>query len=115
MTDSTITRYRFEEMCDDYFHGALVSVECALKDAHVDKAEIKQVLFLGGSSRIPKVQRLIQEFFESKPPLEKRARTFLEDDSPVPGPVLRSCLEWERPDLSRSCAHGCVDFRARGS
>jgi L1 cell adhesion molecule like protein len=61
-----ITRARFEELCADLFRGTLTPVEKALSDAKLSKSEIKEVILVGGSTRIPKVQKLLQDFFNGK-------------------------------------------------
>ncbi|PZC78955.1 heat shock protein 70 B2 [Helicoverpa armigera] len=63
---SKITRARFEEMCSDLFRQTLIPVERALKDANLNTREIHDVVMVGGSTRIPKIQRLLQEFFGGK-------------------------------------------------
>ncbi|XP_045767949.1 heat shock protein 68-like [Maniola jurtina] len=63
---SKITRARFEELCSDLFRQTLGPVERALKDANLNTREIHDVVMVGGSTRIPKVQRLLQEFFGGK-------------------------------------------------
>jgi L1 cell adhesion molecule like protein len=61
-----ITRARFEELCADLFRSTLTPVEKALSDAKLSKSEIKEVILVGGSTRIPKVQKLLQDFFNGK-------------------------------------------------
>jgi len=63
---SSITRARFEDLCADYFRGTLEPVEKVLRDAKMDKAQIHEVVLVGGSTRIPKVQQLLQQFFNGK-------------------------------------------------
>jgi len=63
---SDITRARFEELCADLFRGTLEPVEKALRDAQMDKSQIDEVVLVGGSTRIPKVQRLLSDFFGGK-------------------------------------------------
>ncbi|XP_052739828.1 heat shock protein 68 [Bicyclus anynana] len=63
---SKITRARFEELCSDLFRQTLAPVEKALKDASLNTREIHDVVMVGGSTRIPKVQRLLQDFFSGK-------------------------------------------------
>ncbi|KAK5649929.1 hypothetical protein RI129_000961 [Pyrocoelia pectoralis] len=62
-----ITRARFEELCADLFRGTLQPVEKALADAKMDKGSIHDVVLVGGSTRIPKVQSLLQNYFSGKP------------------------------------------------
>ncbi|KAL1465201.1 hypothetical protein WDU94_004790 [Cyamophila willieti] len=63
---TNISRARFEELCVNLFRSTLVPVEKALKDAKLDKRAIHDVLLVGGSTRIPKVQSLLQNFFCGK-------------------------------------------------
>merc|ERR1711899_45758 len=63
---TSITRARFEELCADLFRGTLDPVEEAMKDAKMDKSSINDVVLVGGSTRIPKVQKLLTEFFNGK-------------------------------------------------
>merc|ERR1711963_52898 len=63
---TSITRARFEELCSDLFKGTLEPVEKAMRDAKLDKASIDDIVLVGGSTRIPKVQKLLQDFFNGK-------------------------------------------------
>lgn len=61
-----ISRARFEELCGDLFRSTLQPVEKALTDAKMDKNQIHDIVLVGGSTRIPKVQNLLQQFFCGK-------------------------------------------------
>merc|ERR1712012_1399445 len=63
---TSITRARFEELCADLFRGTLEPVEKALRDAKMDKSSIHDIVLVGGSARIPKVQKLLSDFFNGK-------------------------------------------------
>ena len=63
---TSITRARFEELCSDLFKGTLEPVEKALRDSKMDKSAINEIVLVGGSTRIPKVQKLLQDFFNGK-------------------------------------------------
>ena len=63
-----LTRARFEELCGDLFRKTLGPVKKALEDANMAKTDIDEVILVGGSTRIPKVQALLQEFFDGKEP-----------------------------------------------
>jgi len=63
---TNITRARFEELNIDLFKSCLQPVEKVLTDAKVDKGHIHEVVLVGGSTRIPKVQELLQNFFNGK-------------------------------------------------
>merc|ERR1712127_58266 len=64
----TITRARFEELCADLFKKTLVPVQQVLDDSSLKKSEIDEIVLVGGSTRIPKVQQLIKDFFNGKEP-----------------------------------------------
>nr|CUU98813.1 hypothetical transcript [Hymenolepis microstoma] len=63
---TSITRARFEELCADLFRSTLEPVEKALRDAKLDKSSVHDVVLVGGSTRIPKVQKLLQDFFNGR-------------------------------------------------
>ena len=64
--NSQITRARFEEMNMDFFRKTITPVEKVLRDSKLSKSQIDEVVLVGGSSRIPKVQKMLQEFFNGK-------------------------------------------------
>ncbi|KAF7759767.1 hypothetical protein Agabi119p4_11462 [Agaricus bisporus var. burnettii] len=64
----TLTRAKFDELNMDLFRKTMKPVEQVLKDANVKKDEIDEVVLVGGSTRIPKVQQLLKEFFNGKEP-----------------------------------------------
>uniref|UniRef100_A0A8C7N173 Heat shock protein family A (Hsp70) member 8 n=1 Tax=Oncorhynchus kisutch TaxID=8019 RepID=A0A8C7N173_ONCKI len=63
---TSITRARFEELNADLFRGTLDPVEKSLRDAKMDKAQVHDIVLVGGSTRIPKIQKLLQDFFNGK-------------------------------------------------
>eukprot|EP00092_Neocalanus_flemingeri_P025625 GFUD01027781.1.p1 GENE.GFUD01027781.1~~GFUD01027781.1.p1 ORF type:complete len:649 (-),score=246.49 GFUD01027781.1:85-2031(-) len=63
---TSITRARFEELCNDLFKGTLEPVEKSMRDAKMDKTAIQEIVLVGGSTRIPKIQKLLQDFFNGK-------------------------------------------------
>jgi len=63
---TTITRARFEDLCQHLFKKTLEPVENALRDAKLSKGAIHEVVLVGGSTRIPKIQKMLQEFFNGK-------------------------------------------------
>ena len=62
----TLTRAKFEELNMDLFKRTLKPVEQVLKDAKVKKNEIDDIVLVGGSTRIPKVQAMLEEYFNGK-------------------------------------------------
>lgn len=63
---TSITRARFEELNADLFRSTMEPVEKAIRDAKMDKSTIHDIVLVGGSTRIPKVQKLLQDFFNGK-------------------------------------------------
>jgi len=61
-----LTRARFEELCLDYFRNSMEPVEKCLRDSGLDKKNIDEIVMVGGSTRIPRVNQLIQDFFNGK-------------------------------------------------
>ena len=63
---TSITRARFEELNMDLFRNCMDPVEKTLRDAKIDKGSVHEVVLVGGSTRIPKIQTLLQDFFNGK-------------------------------------------------
>lgn len=63
---STITRARFEELCMPYFNKCMNTVESVILDSSVDKGMIDEIILVGGSSRIPKIQSMLSNYFNGK-------------------------------------------------
>ena len=63
-----ITRSKFEDLCMDLFKKCMPPLENVLKDAKMSKSQIDEVVLVGGSTRIPKIQQMVQEFFNGKEP-----------------------------------------------
>jgi heat shock 70kDa protein 1/2/6/8 len=61
-----ITRGRFELLCMDLFASTIIPVEKALKDARLSNNQIDEIVMVGGSTRIPKIQKLLTDFFDEK-------------------------------------------------
>ena len=61
-----ISRAKFEELCMPYFRQCLEPVESVLKDAGIGKGQVHEVVLVGGSTRIPKIQKMLEEFFNNK-------------------------------------------------
>ncbi len=62
-----LTRAKFESLADDLFTRCLRPCEIALKDANMSTSQIDEIILVGGSSRIPKVQEIVEKFFGKKP------------------------------------------------
>ncbi|GMM28800.1 Hsp70 family chaperone [Martiniozyma asiatica (nom. inval.)] len=65
---TSITRARFEELCQDLFRSTLDPVEKVLRDSKIDKSAVDEIVLVGGSTRIPKVQKLVSDYFNGKEP-----------------------------------------------
>ncbi|KAF5100326.1 hypothetical protein D0Z00_001294 [Geotrichum galactomycetum] len=65
---TSITRARFEELCQDLFRNTIEPVEKVLRDSKIDKASVHEIVLVGGSTRIPKVQKLVSDYFNGKEP-----------------------------------------------
>ena len=63
---TSITRARFESLCEDLFRGCLDPVDKVLADSKFTKGDIDEVVMVGGSTRIPKVKKLVSEYFHGK-------------------------------------------------
>lgn len=64
----TITRAKFEELCMPFFKECIPPVTKVLKDSGMSKNQIHEVVLVGGSTRIPKIVQMIQEYFGGKEP-----------------------------------------------
>lgn len=64
----TISRAKFEALCSDLFRKTMEPVEKVIRDSKIDKSRIDEVVLVGGSTRVPKVQELLKEFFSGKEP-----------------------------------------------
>jgi len=62
----TLTRARFEELNADLFKSTLDPVKQVLKDANLNKSDVDEIVLVGGSTRIPKIQQLLEDFFDGK-------------------------------------------------
>jgi heat shock protein 1/8 len=65
---TSLTRARFEELCQDLFRSTLDPVEKVLRDSKIDKANVHEIVLVGGSTRIPRIVKLVSDFFNGKEP-----------------------------------------------
>lgn len=86
--NTTISRARFEEMCNEKFRGTLTPVEKALEASGLDKRNIHEVVLVGGSTRIPKIQQLIKDFFNGKEP----CRSINPDEAVAYGAAVQAAI-----------------------
>merc|ERR1712152_37481 len=66
--NATITRARFEDLCMDYFKKCMDPCEKVLRDSKLSKSDVDEVVLVGGSTRIPKIQSMLTDFFNGKEP-----------------------------------------------
>merc|ERR1712029_840787 len=84
----SLSRARFEELCMDYFRNSMGPVEKCLRDSGIDKRNVHEVVLVGGSTRIPKVQSMIQEFFNGKEP----CRSINPDEAVAYGAAVQAAI-----------------------
>jgi heat shock protein 1/8 len=65
---TSITRARFEELCQDLFRSTMDPVEKVLRDSKIDKSNVNEIVLVGGSTRIPKIQKLVSDMFSGREP-----------------------------------------------
>jgi len=75
---TSITRARFEELCQDLFRSTMDPVEKVLRDAKMDKSTVNEIVLVGGSTRIPKIQKLVSDFFSGREPNRSVSRSSVE-------------------------------------
>jgi L1 cell adhesion molecule like protein len=85
---SSLTRARFEDMNQDLFRGCLDPVEKVLRDAKMDKSSVHELVLVGGSTRIPKVQDLLKGFFNGKEP----CRSINPDEAVAYGAAVQAAI-----------------------
>ncbi len=64
--NTSLTRARFENLCGSHFQKCLAPVQKVLLDAKISKHEVDDIVLVGGSTRIPKIQKLLSEYFDGK-------------------------------------------------
>jgi len=84
----SLSRARFEELNMDYFRNSMGPVEKCMRDSGIDKRNVHEVVLVGGSTRIPKVQAMIQEFFNGKEP----NRTINPDEAVAFGAAVQAAI-----------------------
>jgi heat shock protein 1/8 len=63
---TTITRAKFESLCESFFRRTVAPLDGLLRDAKMDKSQINEIVMVGGSSRIPKIRQLLMDYFNGK-------------------------------------------------
>ncbi len=88
-----ITRSKFESLCEDLFDGTLKPCEQALRDAKITPAQIDEVILVGGSTRIPRIQELVKKFFGKEPSKNVNPDEVVAIGAAVQGAVLAGDLK----------------------
>merc|ERR1712115_17788 len=86
--NSTITRARFEDLCMDYFKKCMDPVEKVLRDSKISKGNVDEVVLVGGSTCIPKIQSLLSDFFNGKEP----CKTINPDEAVAYGATVQAAI-----------------------
>ena len=89
-----ITRNKFEELCMDLFKKCIDPIERVLQDTRTHKNEIDEIVLVGGSTRIPKIQQIIQEFFNGK----ELNKTINPEESIVYGAAIQAAIMTNNKD-----------------
>jgi L1 cell adhesion molecule like protein len=84
----TVSRAKFEELCADLFQNTLKPVAKVLKDAGIEKSLVDDIVLVGGSTRVPKIQSLLEEFFEGK----KLNKTINPDEAVAYGAAVQASI-----------------------
>ena len=84
----TLTRAKFEELNMDLFRSTLKPVKKVLEDADLKVADVDDIILVGGSTRIPKIQQLVKEFFKGKEP----SRGVNPDEAVAYGAAVQACI-----------------------
>jgi cell division ATPase FtsA len=108
----SLSRAKFEELCMDLFRKCIPPVENVLKDAELGKGQVNEIVLVGGSTRIPKVQQLLQEFFNGKT-LNKSINP---DERAMKGVVSnnKNVEDWDRIGIVRYATRkSFIDMQSR--
>jgi len=98
--NTSITRAKFENLCDALFKSTMAPVEQVLRDSKMSKNQINEIVLVGGSTRIPKIQQLLSEFFNGK----ELCKSINPDEcvaygAAVQGAILTGCRDEKISDL----------------
>ena len=85
---SSITRAKFENLCLDYFRGCMKPVEQVMRDAKMDKPKVDKVVLVGGSTRIPYVQKMLEDYFGR----DKLCKTVNPDEAVAYGAAVQAAI-----------------------
>ncbi|KAF8667202.1 hypothetical protein AX14_006368, partial [Amanita brunnescens Koide BX004] len=85
---TSLTRARFEELCQDLFRSTLEPVEKVLRDSKIDKSNVHEIVLVGGSTRIPCIVKLVSDFFNGK----ELNKTINPDEAVVYGAAVQAAI-----------------------
>ncbi|KDR70679.1 hypothetical protein GALMADRAFT_881025 [Galerina marginata CBS 339.88] len=85
---TSLTRTRFEELCDDLFRGTIIPVERVLRDSKIDRRSIHEIILIGGSSRMPHFVELLSGLFDGKLP----SKDINPDDAVICGAAIQAAI-----------------------
>ncbi|XP_063002210.1 heat shock 70 kDa protein-like [Elgaria multicarinata webbii] len=85
---TVVTRATFEDLCSDLFHAALLHVERGLEDAGVKKSQVHDIVLVGGSTRIPMMQKLLSQFFDG----QELCKTVNPDEAVAYGAAIHAAI-----------------------
>ena len=88
-----LTRAKFEQLCDDIFSRLIQPCEIALRDAKLQKNEIDEVVLVGGSTRIPKVQDIVKQIFDKEPNKSVNPDEVVAMGAAIQGAILSGGIE----------------------
>ena len=92
--NSKISRAKFESICEPYFRKCLEPVEKVLRDAKVSKSNINEVVLVGGSTRVPKIQEMLSQYFNGK----ELCRSINQDEAVAYGAAVQAAILTETGD-----------------
>jgi L1 cell adhesion molecule like protein len=85
---TSISRAKFEALCEDLFKGCLDPVEKVIRDSKIDKSNVDEIVLVGGSSRIPRIQKLLSDFFNGK----QLSRSINPDEAVAYGAAVQAAI-----------------------
>jgi L1 cell adhesion molecule like protein len=86
----TVTRAKFEELCMSKFRETIKSVEIAMKDSKLSKSDIDEIVLVGGSTRIPRVQQILAEYFGKS--VDKLSKSVNPDEAVAYGATIQGAI-----------------------
>ena len=87
---TSITRSRFEDLCQDLFRSTLDPIEKVLRDSRIDKSNVHEIVLAGGSTRIPRITKHISDFFNGK----QLNKSINPDEAPAYGAAIYAASRW---------------------